>query len=99
MPSFFIIRYLLVLPTLDSYSLLLGATTSTEDPKAPYAVPTLTITAFFHAACAFYAYALWTETGVMSFGLGTAGSGFFSAVALWCILFASSDGRISRKTG
>lgn len=35
----------------------------------------------------------------MSFGLGTVGYGFFSAVALWCILFASSDGRISRKTG
>ena len=35
----------------------------------------------------------------MSFGLGTVGSGFFCAVALWCILFASSDGRISRKTG
>lgn len=76
-----------------------GATTSATDPKAPYALPTLTITAFFHAAYAFYAYAMWTETGVMSFGLGTAGSGFLCAVAVWCILFASSDGRISRKTG
>ena len=35
----------------------------------------------------------------MSFGLGTLGSGFLAAVAFWCILFASSDGRISRKTG
>jgi hypothetical protein len=42
---------------------------------------------------------MWTETGVFSFGLGTIGSGFFCAVALWCILFASSNGRISRKTG
>ena len=54
---------------------------------------------FFHVALAFYGYAMWTETGVFSFGLGTIGSGFFCAVALWCILFASSDGRISRKTG
>ena len=42
---------------------------------------------------------MWTETGVLSFGLGTIGSGFLCAVALWCILFASSNGRISRKTG
>ncbi|KAF2255493.1 hypothetical protein BU26DRAFT_471044 [Trematosphaeria pertusa] len=76
-----------------------GATTSASDPKAPYALPTLTITAFFHAACGFYQYGLWTEIGIVSFGLGTIGSGFLCAVALWCILFASSDGRISRKTG
>ncbi|KAF2019061.1 hypothetical protein BU24DRAFT_111725 [Aaosphaeria arxii CBS 175.79] len=76
-----------------------GASTDATDPKAPYALPTLTITAFFHAALAFYGYAMWTETGVLSFSLGTIGSGFFTAVALWCVLFASSDGRISRKTG
>ncbi|KAH7130604.1 hypothetical protein B0J11DRAFT_523579 [Dendryphion nanum] len=76
-----------------------AATTRADDPKAPYALPTLTITAFWHAALAFYGYAMWTEVGVFSFGLGTIGSAFFCAVALWCILFASSDGRISRKTG
>lgn len=76
-----------------------GATTSAADPKAPYALPTLTITALYHVALAFYGYGMWTETGVLSFSLGTVGSGFLAAVALWCILFASSDGRISRKTG
>jgi len=76
-----------------------GATTSAEDPKAPYALPTLTITAMFHSMYAFYGYAMWTKTGVMSFSLGTLGSGFLAMVALWCILFASSNGRISRKTG
>lgn len=76
-----------------------GATTSAADPKAPYALPTLSITAMFHAAYAFYCYALWTKTGVLSFSLGTLGSGFLAAVAGWCILFASSNGRISRKTG
>ncbi|KAF2276076.1 uncharacterized protein EI97DRAFT_398701 [Westerdykella ornata] len=74
-------------------------TTDPADPKAPYALPTLTITAIFHGLCAFYAYMLWTETGIVSFSLGVAGSGFFCSVAVWCILFASSDGRISRKTG
>ncbi|KAF1972908.1 hypothetical protein BU23DRAFT_534240 [Bimuria novae-zelandiae CBS 107.79] len=76
-----------------------GATTSAEDPKAPYALPTLTITAFFHAILGFYGYAMWTEVGVFSFALGAIGSGFLFSVAMWCILFASSDGRISRKTG
>ncbi|KAF2856060.1 hypothetical protein T440DRAFT_513152 [Plenodomus tracheiphilus IPT5] len=76
-----------------------GATTSASDPKAPYALPTLTITAIFHAVYAFYGYTMWMQTGVFSFGLGTLGSGFLAAVAMWCILFASSDGRISRKTG
>ncbi|KAH7414486.1 hypothetical protein DE146DRAFT_37045 [Phaeosphaeria sp. MPI-PUGE-AT-0046c] len=76
-----------------------GATTSTTDPKAPYALPTLTITAMFHAAYAFYCYTMWTETGVLSFSLGVLGSAFLAAIAGWCILFASSDGRISRKTG
>jgi hypothetical protein len=76
-----------------------GATTNAEDPKAPYALPTLTITAIFHSVVAFYGYAMWTKVGVMSFGLATLGSGFLAMIALWCILFASSNGRISRKTG
>jgi hypothetical protein len=76
-----------------------GATTSNTDPKAPYALPTLTITAIFHAIYAFYCYAMWTQTGVLSFSLGTLGSTFLAAIAFWCILFASSNGRISRKTG
>jgi hypothetical protein len=53
----------------------------------------------FHAALAFYGYTMWTKTGVLAFSLGTLGSGFLAMVALWCILFASSNGRISRKTG
>lgn len=36
---------------------------------------------------------------MFSFSLGTLGSTFLAAIALWCILFASSNGRISRKTG
>lgn len=36
---------------------------------------------------------------MFSFGLGSIGSVFLGAVALWCILFASSNGKISRKTG
>ncbi|KAK7549499.1 hypothetical protein IWX49DRAFT_37189 [Phyllosticta citricarpa] len=74
-------------------------TTNPNDPKAPYALPTLSITAAHHAATAFYAYAMWTQTGAAAFSLGMLGSSALAAVGLWCVLFASSDGRISRKTG
>ncbi|KAK8250742.1 hypothetical protein HDK77DRAFT_439180 [Phyllosticta capitalensis] len=74
-------------------------TTDPNDPKAPYALPTLGITATHHSLTAFYAYAMWNETGVMAFSLGMLGSSALAAVGLWCVLFASSDGRISRKTG
>ncbi|KAF2198333.1 hypothetical protein GQ43DRAFT_422681 [Delitschia confertaspora ATCC 74209] len=76
-----------------------GTTTDPEDPKAPYALPTLTVTMTFHALYAFYSYMMWTETGISSFALNVLGSGFLFAVGGWCVLFASSDGRISRKTG
>ena len=42
---------------------------------------------------------MWNETGVTVFSLGMLGSSALAAVGLWCVLFASSDGRISRKTG
>ncbi|KAF2401218.1 hypothetical protein EJ06DRAFT_581402 [Trichodelitschia bisporula] len=74
-------------------------TTDPTDPKAPYALPTLTITLMYHSAAAFYAYALWTSTGVWGYAFGVVGSTLLAAVGLWCVLFASSDGRISRKTG
>lgn len=57
------------------------------------------MTTVYHAAAAFYMYAMWNGEGVSSFALGMAGSTVLAAVGLWCILFASSDGRISRKTG
>ncbi|KAF2808495.1 uncharacterized protein BDZ99DRAFT_464365 [Mytilinidion resinicola] len=76
-----------------------GTTTDPSDPKAPYAVPTLMVTLIFHATIAFYTYALWTQTGVTSFALGTTFSAFLAVVGGWVILFGSSSGRISRKTG
>jgi len=76
-----------------------GVTTDQSDPKAPYAVPTLTITTIYHSAAAFLTYARWNSTGSTAFMMGSLGSGVMAAVGLWCILFASSSGRISRKTG
>ncbi|KAI9848118.1 MAG: hypothetical protein M1838_000643 [Thelocarpon superellum] len=75
-----------------------GVSTEASDPTAPYAVPTLTITATFHSAAAFYCYARFSTDGSLAFAAGAAGYGGLAAVGLWCLLFASSSGRISRKT-
>ncbi|KAL3420806.1 hypothetical protein PVAG01_07251 [Phlyctema vagabunda] len=76
-----------------------GVTTEDSDPKAPYAVPTLTISMLYHGAMAFFTYARWTTTGQTTFALGTAGYGSLAMIGLWCMLFATSSGKISRKTG
>ncbi|KUJ07944.1 uncharacterized protein LY89DRAFT_344733 [Mollisia scopiformis] len=76
-----------------------GVSTDLSDPKAPYAVPTLTISFFYHAAMAIFCYARYNTSGQTTFILGALGSGGLAAIGLWCILFASSSGRISRKTG
>jgi len=76
-----------------------GVTTDANDPKAPYAVPVLTISTLYHAANTFFCYARYNTAGSSAFALGAAGSAALSSVGLWCILFASSSGRISRKTG
>jgi len=59
----------------------------------------LTVTVLFHTACAFVAYTQYVQTGQTALVVGVAGYGFLSAMGLWCFLFASSSGRISRKTG
>lgn len=53
----------------------------------------------YHSAAAFYCYARYNTTGQTTFILGTVGSASLAAVGLWCTLFASDGGRISRKTG
>jgi len=85
--------------TIDLTATSAGVTTELTDPKAPYAVPTLTITTLYHSAAAFLTYARWNSTGSSGFMLGSVFSGLLSAVGLWCVLFGSSNGRISRKTG
>ncbi|RDL42277.1 Uncharacterized protein BP5553_02256 [Venustampulla echinocandica] len=76
-----------------------GVTTDKADPKAPYAVPTLTISLIYHSAATLYCYMKYTTVGEMPYMLGAVGSGALASVGLWCLLFASSSGRISRKTG
>ncbi|KAL1964709.1 hypothetical protein VTN77DRAFT_6735 [Rasamsonia byssochlamydoides] len=69
------------------------------DPKAPYAVPMVLVTSVFHATCASYDYAWYTVNGQTALAIGMLGSGAIASVGLWCLLFGSSGGRISKMTG
>jgi len=85
-----------VIPLSSSFS---DPSSNMDDPTAPYALPTLVTTGTYHAAVAFYCYMMWNETGNFAFGLSTIAGTMLASVAIWCVLFASSNGRISRKTG
>jgi hypothetical protein len=73
--------------------------TEENDPKAPYAVPTLVVTTLFHAASAFYAYTWYTTTDLVGFAVGMVGYFIIAAVGLWCVLFGSGRGKISSRSG
>ncbi len=76
----------------------LAATTSESDPKAPYTVPVLSISMAYHAAAAFLCYSAFTKGSSKAFALAALVSGILAATALWTLLFATVNGRISRKT-
>jgi len=85
-----------VIPLSASFS---DPSSNLDDPTAPYALPTLVTTGTYHAAVAFFCYTMWNDTGNFAFGLSTIAGTALASVAIWCVLFASSNGRISRKTG
>ena len=70
-----------------------------DDPKAPYAVPIVRITTGFNAVCLIYCYVRYVNVGNVAFLLGAVGYGLMAAMGLWCVLFATSGGRISKRTG
>ncbi|EGC43127.1 conserved hypothetical protein [Histoplasma capsulatum var. duboisii H88] len=82
-----------------SSSAAYSISTEEDDPKAPYAVPTILMSSIFHASSACYTYAWFHTTRQTSFALAMVMYGGLASVGLWCLLFASSDGRISRRTG
>jgi hypothetical protein len=53
----------------------------------------------YHAANGFVCYARYVSTRKTSFVLAALFSAALGSMGLWCILFASSPGKISRKTG
>ncbi|RFU35928.1 hypothetical protein B7463_g399, partial [Scytalidium lignicola] len=76
-----------------------GVTSAAEDPKTPYASAVTTIATVYHAASAVFCYVSHHTTGRWGLMMGTFGSGVLGAVGLWCLLFASSTRRISKRTG
>lgn len=76
------------------------ATTSTEDDaRAPYAAPTMLVTTLFQATLAFYNYTWYLADGRAALGMGMVGSAAMASLGVWCLLFASTKGRISKRTG
>lgn len=74
-------------------------TTEDSDTKAPYALPTLMLTSAFHATTGLYAYTWWVSRGQGTFLVAVIMHSMLAAIGLWCVLFASSNGKISRRTG
>ncbi|RKF61748.1 hypothetical protein OnM2_039027 [Erysiphe neolycopersici] len=89
------------IPLTSSYSIAASTdvTTDRTDSKAPYALPTLIITSIFHSAMAAICYARYIRSNQTSFILGSIGSACLAFVGLWCLLFASEKGHVSKKTG
>ncbi|KAF2093021.1 hypothetical protein NA57DRAFT_81702 [Rhizodiscina lignyota] len=65
----------------------------------PYAVPTLFGTMTYHIATAIYLYVRWNSGGTASIALGAVASGVLSVMGVWCLLFATDKGHISKRTG
>ncbi|KAK6523558.1 hypothetical protein TWF281_001539 [Arthrobotrys megalospora] len=84
------------IPLTTSFS---DPSSNLDDPTAPYALPALAITGTYHVVASFYCYMMWNETGNFAFGVATIVGAGLAAAGVWCVLFATADGRISRKTG
>ena len=82
-----------------STSIRQGVSSEDDDPKAPYAVPLVRIITVFHSVSAIYCYVRWTHNGPAPYMLGAFGYGVMAAVGMWCIMFGTSGGRISKRTG
>ncbi|KIW12948.1 hypothetical protein PV08_08135 [Exophiala spinifera] len=70
-----------------------------NDPKAPYALPILRITTFFHALSMIYCYGRWINYRQTGYLLGTIGYAAMASFGLWCVVFGTSTGRVSKRTG
>ncbi|KAL6251187.1 hypothetical protein RBB50_001395 [Rhinocladiella similis] len=70
-----------------------------NDPKAPYALPILRITMFFHALSMVYCYKRWMNYRQTGYLLGAIGYAAMASFGLWCVVFGTSAGRVSKRTG
>ncbi|KAF4124009.1 hypothetical protein GMORB2_5725 [Geosmithia morbida] len=63
---------------------------------SPYANAVLIVATLHHAPASIYCYWRYNGTGQMGFLLGSLGSGFFAAGALYCVMFAGDQAMISK---
>lgn len=64
-----------------------------SDPRAPFAMPMLTVTSVFHVACASYIYTWYRSTWQSVFLVAVIGHSFVAALGLWCSLFGGSSSK------
>jgi hypothetical protein len=76
-----------------------GTSTDMTDPTAPYAVPSLTITLTYHIAVAFYCYTQYVAGHALTFTIAIVAHVLLAAVGGWVMLFGTTSGLITRKTG
>ncbi|RPA85745.1 hypothetical protein BJ508DRAFT_411731 [Ascobolus immersus RN42] len=69
------------------------------NPKAPFAVPTLTINMFYHTAIAFLAYSQWAAGTSTVYMIAFVMSGIMASVGGWQLLFGTKKGRIASTVG
>ncbi|KIX04996.1 uncharacterized protein Z518_05868 [Rhinocladiella mackenziei CBS 650.93] len=70
-----------------------------NDPKAPYAVPILRITTFFNSLNMIYCYMRYVNYEQTAYMLGAVGYGAMASLGLWCVVFGTAAGRLSKRTG
>jgi|SRR5271156_5504959 len=70
-----------------------------DDDRTPYAVPIISVTAAFHSVNLVYTYVSWVNTGQVGYVMGATGYGFMAAMGLWCLIFGTEPGRLSKRTG
>lgn len=71
-----------------------------NDPKAPYAVPIVRVLTLWQSICLVYCY-VWYTTSIVQIGflIGALGYGILAAMGLWIVLFGTTAGRLSKRTG
>lgn len=70
-----------------------------HDPKAPYAVPILRVTTFFHALSMTHCYMRYVRYQQTGYMLGALGYGTLASVGLWSLVFGTTEARLSKRTG
>lgn len=57
------------------------------------------LSTLYHASQAFYSYVRFSGSDAGGYFFGALGSALLSAFGLWCLMFGSDKGHISKRTG